>query len=67
MLSDYCQPVHCDAILNVINDSKYEPLIPLIFLSDCNNTLPRCYDANLVEIPVEVETPDHHYYHVSYS
>lgn len=24
----------------------------------------RCYDANLVEIPVEVETPDHHYYHV---
>jgi hypothetical protein len=25
----------------------------------------RCYDANLVQIPVEVETPDHHYYHVS--
>lgn len=24
----------------------------------------RCDDANLVEIPVEVETPDHHYYHV---
>ncbi|OMO53468.1 hypothetical protein COLO4_36727 [Corchorus olitorius] len=24
----------------------------------------RCVDANLVEIPVEVETPDHHYYHV---
>lgn len=24
----------------------------------------RCYDANLVQIPVEVETPDHHYYHV---
>lgn len=24
----------------------------------------RCLDANLVEIPVEVETPDHHYYHV---
>ena len=24
----------------------------------------RCLDANLVEIPVEVESPDHHYYHV---
>ncbi|XP_078440113.1 putative inactive histone-lysine N-methyltransferase SUVR2 [Wolffia australiana] len=26
----------------------------------------RCYDANLVEIPVEVETPDRHYYHVAF-
>ncbi|CAL5014207.1 unnamed protein product [Urochloa decumbens] len=26
----------------------------------------RCYDANLVQIPVEVETPDHHYYHAAY-
>lgn len=26
----------------------------------------RCFDANLVEIPVEVETPDHHYYHLAY-
>nr|TKW36176.1 hypothetical protein SEVIR_2G423700v2 [Setaria viridis] len=25
----------------------------------------RCYDANLVEIPVEVETPHHHYYHLA--
>ncbi|XP_021828980.1 uncharacterized protein LOC110769339 [Prunus avium] len=25
----------------------------------------RCFDATLVEIPVEVETPDHHYYHVA--
>ena len=24
----------------------------------------RCFDANLIGIPVEVETPDHHYYHV---
>ena len=24
----------------------------------------RCYDANLVDIPVEIESPDHHYYHV---
>ncbi|KAJ0076620.1 hypothetical protein Patl1_35914 [Pistacia atlantica] len=26
----------------------------------------RCNDANLVEIPVEVETPDHHYYHIAF-
>nr|XP_043633573.1 histone-lysine N-methyltransferase SUVR4 [Erigeron canadensis] len=26
----------------------------------------RCYDSNLIEIPVEVETPDHHYYHVAF-
>lgn len=26
----------------------------------------RCGDANLVEIPVEVETPDHHYYHLAF-
>ncbi|KAK9756851.1 hypothetical protein RND81_01G124900 [Saponaria officinalis] len=25
----------------------------------------RCTDANLIEIPVEVETPSHHYYHVA--
>ncbi|CAI0385882.1 unnamed protein product [Linum tenue] len=24
----------------------------------------RCLDANLIEIPVKIETPDHHYYHV---
>ncbi|GFZ13528.1 ribosomal protein L14p/L23e family protein [Actinidia rufa] len=26
----------------------------------------RCFDPNLVEIPVEVETPDHHYYHLAF-
>ncbi|KAL6662046.1 hypothetical protein ACP70R_001430 [Stipagrostis hirtigluma subsp. patula] len=26
----------------------------------------RCYDANLVQIPVEIETPDHHYYHLAF-
>ncbi|KAG8389157.1 hypothetical protein BUALT_Bualt02G0199900 [Buddleja alternifolia] len=26
----------------------------------------RCYDSTLVEIPVEVETPDHHYYHLAF-
>ncbi|KAH9622288.1 hypothetical protein KSS87_007441 [Heliosperma pusillum] len=25
----------------------------------------RCTDANLIEIPVEVETPSHHYYHIA--
>ncbi|KAK9061641.1 hypothetical protein SSX86_018823 [Deinandra increscens subsp. villosa] len=26
----------------------------------------RCHDSNLIEIPVEVETPDHHYYHIAF-
>ncbi|ONK63914.1 uncharacterized protein A4U43_C07F20220 [Asparagus officinalis] len=26
----------------------------------------RCVDANMVEIPVEVETPDRHYYHLAF-
>ncbi|GMP96952.1 hypothetical protein CsSME_00045378 [Camellia sinensis var. sinensis] len=26
----------------------------------------RCFDSNLVEIPVEVETPDYHYYHLAF-
>ncbi|MED6131126.1 hypothetical protein PIB30_007098 [Stylosanthes scabra] len=26
----------------------------------------RCFDANLIDIPVEVETPDHHYYHLAF-
>ncbi|KAF9676192.1 hypothetical protein SADUNF_Sadunf09G0112700 [Salix dunnii] len=26
----------------------------------------RCHDSNLIEIPVEVETPDHHYYRLAF-
>lgn len=26
----------------------------------------RCYDSNLLEVPVEVETLDHHYYHLAF-
>uniref|UniRef100_A0ACD5ULJ3 Uncharacterized protein n=1 Tax=Avena sativa TaxID=4498 RepID=A0ACD5ULJ3_AVESA len=26
----------------------------------------RCFDANLIGIPVEIETPDHHYYHLAF-
>ncbi|KAK3032831.1 hypothetical protein RJ639_037008, partial [Escallonia herrerae] len=26
----------------------------------------RCSDANLLEVPVEVENPDHHYYHLAF-
>ncbi|XP_065867994.1 histone-lysine N-methyltransferase SUVR4-like isoform X2 [Euphorbia lathyris] len=26
----------------------------------------RCCDSNLIEIPVEIETPDHHYYHLAF-
>ncbi|KAF5763112.1 putative [histone H3]-lysine(4) N-trimethyltransferase chromatin remodeling SET family [Helianthus annuus] len=26
----------------------------------------RCFDSTLVEIPVEIENPDHHYYHLAF-
>ncbi|CAH9129964.1 unnamed protein product [Cuscuta epithymum] len=26
----------------------------------------RCFDSNLIEIPVQIETPDHHYYHIAF-
>nr|GMC76253.1 probable inactive histone-lysine N-methyltransferase SUVR2 isoform X1 [Ipomoea batatas] len=26
----------------------------------------RCSDGNLIEIPVQIETPDHHYYHIAF-
>lgn len=26
----------------------------------------RCSDTNLIEIPVEIESPDHHYYHLAF-
>ncbi|GJY79389.1 histone-lysine N-methyltransferase SUVR4-like protein [Tanacetum coccineum] len=26
----------------------------------------RCFDSNLIDNPVEVETPDHHYYHIAF-
>ncbi|RCV07355.1 hypothetical protein SETIT_1G237500v2 [Setaria italica] len=26
----------------------------------------RCFDGNIIDIPVEIETPDHHYYHVAF-
>lgn len=35
-----------------------------IFYWNVLHLLVRCFDATLVEIPVEVETSDHHYYHV---
>uniref|UniRef100_A0A2K2AWF1 SET domain-containing protein n=1 Tax=Populus trichocarpa TaxID=3694 RepID=A0A2K2AWF1_POPTR len=41
-----------------INHS-WDILVKLFFLV-------RCYDSNLIEIPVEVETPDHHYYRLAF-
>ncbi|KAL6899423.1 hypothetical protein ACP4OV_006081 [Aristida adscensionis] len=26
----------------------------------------RCFDANIIDIPVEIETPDHHYFHMAF-
>ncbi|KAJ0010057.1 hypothetical protein Pint_33695 [Pistacia integerrima] len=32
----------------------------------CYGNVARCFDANLIEIPVEIESPEHHYYHVKH-
>ena len=41
------------------------PVIRELMHSDkCSFVLVRCLDANMIEIPVKIETPDHHYYHV---
>ncbi|KAK9201428.1 hypothetical protein WN944_016630 [Citrus x changshan-huyou] len=32
----------------------------------CYGNAARCFDANLIEIPVQIETPEHHYYHVAF-
>ncbi len=34
-------------------------------LKFCNG-LCRCFDNNMLDVPVEIESPDHHYYHVGY-
>lgn len=47
-------------ILSVTN------FLSLFFFSHYLLFFSRCCDANLIEIPVEIETPDHHYYHVRY-
>ena len=56
-----------DIIVRYINKLCYNLLIPLIHFPNlftiCSFFL-RCSDANLIDIPVEVETPDRHYYHV---
>lgn len=31
-----------------------------------SSVLCRCQDANLMNMPVEIETPDRHYYHVAF-
>ncbi|KAJ0077991.1 hypothetical protein Patl1_37397 [Pistacia atlantica] len=32
----------------------------------CYGNVARCFDANLIEIPVEIESPEHHYYHLAF-
>ncbi|OMO97740.1 hypothetical protein CCACVL1_04472 [Corchorus capsularis] len=47
-----------ERIMQSRSDNKNRYLVPL----DAD----WCCDANLVEIPVEVESPDHHYYHFAF-
>lgn len=45
------------SILSALNELRFR-------ISSFFSFVARCLDANLIEIPVEVETPDLHYYHV---
>ncbi|MCH85933.1 histone-lysine N-methyltransferase SUVR2-like [Trifolium medium] len=40
--------------------------INVLFVCISEWPLARCLDANLIEIPVEVEGPSHHYYHFAF-
>ncbi|CAH1431877.1 unnamed protein product [Lactuca virosa] len=40
--------------------------MPLIMENVARFINHRCFDSNLVEIPVEVENPDRHYYHLAF-
>ncbi|MCO5547653.1 hypothetical protein L7F22_001104 [Adiantum nelumboides] len=65
----YHYPTLLDADLNSETLLKDEDLLCLD--ATCYGNVARfinhrCYDANLVDIPVEIESPDHHYYHIAF-
>ncbi|KAF5741826.1 histone-lysine N-methyltransferase SUVR2 isoform X1 [Tripterygium wilfordii] len=61
-------PVPLDAYWHLIDDLKEEETLCLdaSFYGNVARFINhRCLDANLIEIPVEMETPEHHYYHLA--
>ncbi|GAY40240.1 hypothetical protein CUMW_050460 [Citrus unshiu] len=57
-------PVLLDAFWVSQGVSKDEEALCLD--ATCYGNAARCFDANLIEIPVQIETPEHHYYHVAF-
>ncbi|ESQ49643.1 hypothetical protein EUTSA_v10020577mg [Eutrema salsugineum] len=62
-------PVTLDADWGSEKDLKDEEALCLD-ATKCGNVARfvnhRCEDANLIDIPVEIETPDRHYYHIAF-
>ncbi|KAJ6333927.1 hypothetical protein OIU78_010929 [Salix suchowensis] len=61
-------PVVLDAdwCLKVVNDEKALCLDATFYGNVARFINHRCLDANMIEIPVKIETPDHHYYHLAF-
>ncbi|KAL0900920.1 hypothetical protein Bca101_084881 [Brassica carinata] len=57
-------PVTLDADWGSEKDLKDEEALCLD-ATICGNVA-RCEDANLIDIPVQIETPDRHYYHIAF-
>ncbi|KAF2609917.1 hypothetical protein F2Q70_00009584 [Brassica cretica] len=57
-------PVTLDADWGSEKDLKDEEALCLD-ATICGNVA-RCGDANLIDIPVQIETPDRHYYHIAF-
>ncbi|XP_059300824.1 probable inactive histone-lysine N-methyltransferase SUVR1 [Lycium ferocissimum] len=51
---------------NVLKDEEALCLDATFFGNVARFINHRCFDSNMVEIPVEIETPDHHYYHLAF-
>ncbi|KAJ0966537.1 hypothetical protein J5N97_023454 [Dioscorea zingiberensis] len=49
----------------VLKDEEALCLDATFYGNVCRFVNHRCFDANMIGIPVEVETPDHHYYHLA--
>ncbi|GMH07658.1 hypothetical protein Nepgr_009498 [Nepenthes gracilis] len=62
-------PVHLDADWgseSILKDEEALCLDATFYGNVARFINHRCHDANLIDIPVEVETLDHHYYHLAF-
>ncbi|KAJ0010134.1 hypothetical protein Pint_33685 [Pistacia integerrima] len=59
---------NCPVLLDAYWASKGVPKDEeaLSLEATCYGNVARCFDANLIEIPVEIESPEHHYYYLAF-